>query len=142
MLKIDTYKPEQFSNLIERIWIAENLEKEVELIIPPNQYVTLILPLNFSGYKRNQKWVNTSQIEGVSTENTVLTYPAGTKLIGVRFFAFGLYPFIQMQGKDIINNSLHWSFEIESTKKFTDGSLEYFNANIINSTLTHLKSLI
>lgn len=106
MLKLKTYEPKLFSDLIERIWILETVDDEVELVIPPNQYVNLIFPLNSSIYIRNQAKVEIPKIEGISMGNTVLTYPSGTRLIGVRFFAFGLYPFIQMQGGKIINNSV------------------------------------
>ncbi|MCD6566709.1 MAG: helix-turn-helix transcriptional regulator [Bacteroidales bacterium] len=123
MLKIETYKTELFPDLIERIWIAENIDREVELVIPPNQYVNLIFALNNSTYKRNQIWIDTSQIEGISIENTVLSYPAGTKLIGVRFFAFGLYPFIQIQGKKLINNSLNYPLETEKIKDIINYSV-------------------
>ena len=116
MLNIETYKSEIFPELIERIWIAENIEKEVELVVPPNQYVNFIFALNNSAYKRNQIWIDTPQIEGISVENTALTYPIGTKLIGVRFFAYGLYPFVQIQGKKLINNSLGCPLEIVENK--------------------------
>lgn len=122
LLNIKTYKPEVFPDLIERIWVAENKENDVELVIPPNQYVNLIFTLNNSIYKRNNIRMDMPQIEGISTENTVLTYPAETKLIGIRFFAFGLYPFIQIQGKKLINNSLHLSLEREKTKEITNHS--------------------
>ena len=141
MLNINTYRPEQFSDLIERVWIAENSGKEVELVIPPNQYVNLILPFSSSQYKRNQKWINTPQTEGISTENTVLTYPAGTKLIGVRFFAFGLYPFFQIHGKNLINNSLEYFFEAESIKEIVDCSYEDFDANLIHKVHNLLSNL-
>lgn len=113
MLNIETYKPELFPDLIERFWIGENGEKDVDLIVPPNQYVSLIFPLHKSSYKRKDIWIDTPQLEGFSTENTVLSYPAGTRLLGIRFFAFGLYPFIQTQGKKIINNTLNLAFDNE-----------------------------
>ena len=116
MLNIETYKTERFPDLIERIWIAENTEKEVELMIPPNQYVNLIFALNNSTYKRDNVLIEVPQIEGIPIKNTVLIYPAGTKIIGVRFFAFGLFPFIQIQGKKLINNSLHYPLETKIAK--------------------------
>ena len=119
MLNIETYRTELFPDLIERIWIAENKEHEVELVIPPNQYVNVIFPLNNSKFKRNEIWINTPHIEGVSTENTVLKYPAETKLVGIRFYAFGLYPFLQIQGKKLINNSFEFLPETEKTKNLS-----------------------
>lgn len=133
MLNIETYKTELFPNLIERIWIAENKEHDVELVVPPNQYVNVIFPLNKSLYNRNQIWLNTPQIEGVSTENTLLTYPAKTKLIGVRFYAFGVYPFLQIEGKKLNNNSISFPYETERIKNFSDHSDEALIQNVYNT---------
>ncbi len=141
MLNIETYKTELFPDLIEKIWIAENMGKEVELIIPPNQYVNLIFALNNSTYKRNHIWIDTPQIEGVSIENTVLTYPAGTKLIGVRFFAFGLYPFIQIQGKKLINNSINYPLETEKTKGIINYSVNDSDIVLIHKIYEILSDL-
>lgn len=66
MLNIETYKTEKFPDLIERVWIVENTEKEVELLIPPNQYVNLMFALNNSTYKRDNILIETPQIEGIS----------------------------------------------------------------------------
>lgn len=141
LLNIETYKTELFPDLIERIWIAENTEKEVELMIPPNQYVNLIFALNNSTYKRYNILIEAPQIEGISIENTVLTYPAGTKLIGVRFFAFGLYPFIQIQGKKLINNSLNYPLETEKIKDILDYSVGNSNTDLIQKVYEFLSDL-
>lgn len=106
MIKIKTYKAEKYSELIERIWVLENLNSETELIIPPNQYLNLIFPINGSGYQRNQKQINTPQIEGISTQNTHYLYPTNTILIGIRFYAYGLFPFVQALGKNLLNTSI------------------------------------
>ena len=141
MLNIEEYKAELFPDLIERIWIVENIEKEVELVIPPNQYINLIFPLNNSKYKRNHVWIDTPQIEGISIENTVLTYPVGTKLIGMRFFAFGLYPFIPIQGKKIINNSLNCPLEIGKIKDIIHCSVNVSNTFLIHKAYEFLSDL-
>lgn len=106
MLKIKTYKPAVFPHLIERIWVAENDDEPVDLILPPNQYVNLVFPLFNSKYTYENRLIDTPQIEGVSLKNTSLTYPANTKLIGIRFYAFGLYPFLPIPAKEIINKSV------------------------------------
>jgi hypothetical protein len=141
LLNIETYKTELFPDLIERIWIAENTEKEVELMIPPNQYVNLIFALNNSTYKRDNIIIKAPQIEGISIKNTVLTYPAGTKLLGVRFFAFGLYPFIQIQGKRLINNSLNYPLEGEKMKDIPDYSVGDSNTELIQKIYDFLSNL-
>lgn len=141
MLNIKTYKPELFSDLIERIWIAENLEKDEELVVPPNQYVSLIFPLNNSRYKRNQIWINTPYVEGVSLKNVLLTYPEGTKLIGIRFFAYGIYPFIQLPGKSIINNSIPYFADKKRVKEHAYFPVDCLNADIINHVYEILRGL-
>ncbi|MCL3781075.1 AraC family transcriptional regulator [Prolixibacteraceae bacterium JC049] len=141
MLHIETYQPEFFSDLIERIWIAENLDDDTELVIPPNQYVNLIFPLGNSKYKRNHTWIDTPQIEGLSIENTVLTYPTNTQLLGLRFYAFGLFPFIQANGKDLINNSQNYSPNSQQAKATIDLSASDSNTTIIDKVYGILKTL-
>ncbi len=141
LLTIKTYKAELFPDLIERIWVAENKEAEVELMIPPNQYVNLIFPLNHSAYKRDEILIEVPQIEGISTKNTVLVYPAGTKIIGVRFFAFGLYPFIQIQGKKLINNSIDYPLETKGIKDILNCSVSDSDTVLIDKLCGLLSDL-
>ncbi len=141
MLNIETYKPELFSDLIERIWIAENLENDVELVIPPNQYVNLIFPFENSRYKRNNVWIDSPQIEGISIQNTVLTYPENTKLIGIRFFAFGLFPFVQAHGIDLINNSLNCLLKNEIVEKNIVNSVDKSDTAIIENVYKILSTI-
>lgn len=123
MLEIESYKTELFPNLIERIWTLRNKEKEVELITPPGQYINLIFVLNNSTYERNGFLIDNHQVEGISFKNTVLKYPANTELIGIRFYAYGLYPFIQIPGKELVNNSVNLPLDTERTKGITNYSL-------------------
>ncbi|WP_321317612.1 AraC family transcriptional regulator [Labilibaculum sp.] len=141
MLTIKTYKAELFPDLIERIWVAENKETEVELMIPPNQYVNLIFTLNNSTYKRDEISIEVSQIEGISTKNTVLVYPAGTKIIGVRFFAFGLYPFIQIQGKRLIDRSIYYPLETKGIKDILNCSISDSDTVLIDKVCELLRDL-
>lgn len=120
LLNIKTYKPEVFPDLIERIWIAENEDEAVELILPPNQYVNLIFPLHNATYEYEKGIIDKPQIEGISLKNTSLTYPGKTKLVGVRFYAFGIYPFIPIPGKEIINKSVNCPLTFEETKELIE----------------------
>lgn len=120
MLNIKTYKPAIFPDLIEKIWIAENHGESVELMLPPNQYVNLIFPLHNTTYEYEKGTIDKPQIEGISLKNTSLIYPPKTKLVGVRFYAFGLYPFIQVQGKQVINKSLACPFPSEKFKELIE----------------------
>ncbi|NOQ27257.1 MAG: helix-turn-helix domain-containing protein [Bacteroidales bacterium] len=106
MLDLRTYKPEKFPDLIERIWIAENKEEAIHLLVPPNQYVNVIIPLNNSTYSHNEKWIQTPQIEGLTLQSTYLQYTENTKLIGIRFYPHGLQSFVNVTGKQIINSSI------------------------------------
>lgn len=106
MLDIKTYKPEIFPDLIERIWIAENNDEPTELRVPPNQYVNVIFPLNNSRYSHNGKWIQKPQIEGLTLQTTCLHYVKDTKLIGIRFYPHGLHSFINISGKQIINDTI------------------------------------
>lgn len=141
LLTIKIHKAELFPDLIDRIWVAENKETEVELMIPPNQYVNLIFSLNHSAYKRDEILIEAPQIEGISTKNTVLVYPAGTKIIGVRFFAFGLYPFIQIQGKKLINNSIYYPLETKEIKGILNCSVSDSDTVLIEKVYELLSDL-
>lgn len=121
LLNFRTHKIEQFQDLIDRIWIMEIGNKEIEITIPPNQYNNLIIPLSKSGYTRNNSFINKAQIEGISTRNTTIIYPPKTRLIGIRFYAFGLYPFIQKRGKTLLNNSI----DIELKSQNLDPIIEH-----------------
>ncbi|WP_281612591.1 AraC family transcriptional regulator [Flammeovirga sp. SubArs3] len=106
MLKIKTHFPEFHSDLIERFWMIENTEAETKVVTPPSQYVNIIFPIGTSNYKRNESWVTSPQIEGISLQNNTITYPPNTKVFGIRLFAYGLYPFFQFAGKEIMDTSI------------------------------------
>ncbi|MFA8433561.1 MAG: helix-turn-helix domain-containing protein [Marinifilaceae bacterium] len=106
MLDIKTYKAEVFPDLIERIWIAENCEESIDLMVPPNQYVNIIFPLKKSKYTHNGEWIHSPRIEGITLQTTCLHYPKDTKLIGIRFYPHGLHSFISINGKQIVNKSI------------------------------------
>lgn len=142
MLKIKTYKPKLFPDLIERIWVAENHEKAIDLMIPPNQYVNLIIPLNNSAYIYENRHIDTPRIEGISLKNTFLNYPAETKLIGIRFFAFGLFPFIPVPGKQITNNSINCLRKIGMIKEVRESFDNEQEKTVIERIYDMLNDLI
>ncbi|MPQ48975.1 helix-turn-helix domain-containing protein [Marinifilum sp. N1E240] len=109
MLAIRTYQPKQYSDLIERIWILETGDEPSDVIVPPSQYLQLIVPLEGSNYNRNGKTVNKMIVEGISLQTNCVHYPAGTKLMGIRFYPFGMYPFLSYEGKDLLNEMIEVS---------------------------------
>lgn len=100
--------------------MADTHDERVELILPPNQYVNLIFPLNNATYEYEKGIVDKPQIEGISLKDTSLTYSTKTKSIGVRFYAFGIYPFIHVEGKQIVNKSIDCPLASEKTKGITE----------------------
>ena len=113
MLEFKVNKPCLFADLVDQIWVMENPGEAIQLQVPPNQYVSLIIPLGRSSYSYEDRLVRAPQLEGVSLKNTTLSYPAGTKLLGIRFYAFGSYPFFQVPGKQLINNSMDCPVSLE-----------------------------
>jgi AraC-like DNA-binding protein len=106
-LEIKTYKTEIFPDLIERIWIADNHTKAVDLLVPPNQYMNMIFPVNGSKYSHNGEWIQEPHIEGISLQSTHLNYTKDTKLIGIRFYPHGLYSFVNITGHQLLNKSIN-----------------------------------
>ena len=106
MLEFEAHKPEKFTDLIERIWTVENTGEDVEVNVPPNQYVSIIFPIGDSYYERNGVRIDSAQIEGIALKTSYLKYPEGTRLVGIRFFAFGLFPFFRLSGKELIDRSI------------------------------------
>lgn len=88
-------------------------------MIPPNQYDNLTIPLNNSAYTYENRYKDTPRIEGISLKNTFLNYPGETKLIGTSFFAFGLFLFIPVPGKQITNSSVNCLRKIGEIKNET-----------------------
>lgn len=140
MLTIQTYKPKQFTDLVERIWILENQEEEIDLLVPPNQYMSLIIPLERSEYARNGKQLNLPVIEGLSVQTARMKYPAGTKLVGIRFYAYGLLPFFKMEGKALVNEAVEIDLGPDSSGLFQEVMNNDELVNTIDALLKELFS--
>jgi AraC-like DNA-binding protein len=130
MLNIKTYKPEFYIDLIERIWLSENTDTEIEVVEPPSQYINLIIPLKGSNWVRDNEFQNTPKLQGISLKGTQVIYPANTKLIGIRFYAFGLYPFLPIAGKESLNKSIDFPFSLEKVYSDVENSLLDLETNI------------
>lgn len=106
MIEIKTYQPKIFNDLVERIWLLQNNEADVEIISPPDQYINLIFPLEKSVWEQNKIEIDSPQIEGVTLQSSLSKYPLGTKLLGIRFYPFGLISFANVSGKELLNQSI------------------------------------
>lgn len=113
MLDIRTYQPKQYSDLIERIWVLESEGESVEVVIPPSQYMQLLVPLEGSEYIWNGSPNGKNILEGISLQTNCVHYPTGTKLLGIRFYPFGAYPFLQCEGKDLLNQMMEVSLPVK-----------------------------
>lgn len=126
MLQIKTIQPNVFPDLIERIWILENLEEATSIAIPPNQYINLIIPIDSSKFSINQVEFSKAIIEGMSLQNTYAQYPKGCKLLGIRFYPYGMYPFLNINGKEWINKRVGFSLFMDESNL---NSLNIINLN-------------
>ncbi|MDQ2180703.1 AraC family transcriptional regulator [Marinifilum sp. D714] len=115
MLDIRTYQPKQYSDLIERIWVFESGDEATNMLVPPSQYMQLLVPLEGSKYNWNGSPNGKNMLEGISLQTHCVHYPAGTKLLGIRFYPFGAYPFLQYEGKDLLNQMMEVSLPEKPT---------------------------
>lgn len=118
VVKIDSYKPEKYADLVERIWILESPETDSEIIVPPDQYINLIIPLNGSSWMHNETLISTSLLEGISLQSSLTRYPVGTKLVGIRFYPFGHISFFNISGKELINKVVPVEDRVIAESKF------------------------
>ncbi len=106
MINIKTYQSLGFNDLIERIWFFENTENDIEVLTPPSQYLNLIFPINGCFWKHNNNEIKRPLIEGMSLQSSLATYPKNTKLVGIRFYPFGLASFSKISGNQLVNKTV------------------------------------
>ena len=106
MITICSYTPEKFNDCIERIWIVENDKEETNIVIPPSQFVDLHFPLCDKGFFHNGNYLVNPRLEGIMLKPVYLRCPAHSKLMGIRFYGSGLYPFAAINGKEILNKNI------------------------------------
>lgn len=106
MLIVRSYNPEHFNDCIERAWIAENGEEETNIVIPPSQFVDLLFPLTENGFFHNGNHLITSCLEGIMLKPVYLRIPPFSRMMGIRFYGAGFYPFFPTLGKDILNKNI------------------------------------
>ena len=108
-LSFRNYKSEQFTSCIESFWFVETFAEEVNIVIPPNQFIDWIFLLNDKGYFHNGNFITESRLEGIMLKPVYLRLPPGIKALGVRLYGNGLYPFVPLKGKDLINKNIAYT---------------------------------
>jgi AraC-like DNA-binding protein len=102
---VEAFEPKGFNDCIEAIYTVETFSEEVSLIVPPNQFTGLVFFLNNKGYHRNGNFIQGVRGEGIVLKSVHAKISPYTKILGVRMYGSGLYPFIPLNGKSIIGNS-------------------------------------
>ncbi|WP_330097405.1 AraC family transcriptional regulator [Flagellimonas taeanensis] len=108
-LSFRNYKPELFEDCIESLWIVETFAEEVDIVIPPNQFIDWIFLLNGKGYFHNESYITENRLEGIMLKPVYLKLPPYIKALGVRLYGNGLYPFVPLKGKDLINKNIAYA---------------------------------
>lgn len=138
MVQISTYHSKKFSDLVERIWFLENKGGDAEIISPPDQYINLVFPMANSKWKHNKTIINFPQIEGITLQSTMAKYPKNTKLLGVRFFPFGLASFANITGKELVDKTLPLTTITNKIPKLNIDELVTGNLESIETLLSQL----
>lgn len=92
-MQFTTYPPHLFQDLIERIWLLDNDETASTVYFPPEPYVNVIIPLLDCNYLSAGRLIARPSKEAICLHHKRIVYPAHAKLIGIRFYAYGGYPF-------------------------------------------------
>ncbi len=100
------YQPEQYADCIESIWFVETFSRGQTFVIPPNQFVDWIFLLGDQGYYHNGCYVETVRIEGIMEKPVYLKLLPFTKVMGIRMYGSGLFPFLPITGKEIVNKNI------------------------------------
>ncbi|MTI32088.1 helix-turn-helix domain-containing protein [Xanthovirga aplysinae] len=108
---------------------------------PPSPYFNLVFPVGQSSYYFNNCWIQSPQIEGVTLKPSCSTYLKGTKMVGVRFYPYGLASFLDISPKEILNKTAKLSFLLsESEYGFLNRIAKAKNDKEILSSINNLLS--
>ena len=106
IISFRNYRPKQFENCIESLWFVETFADEVNIVIPPNQFIDWIFLLHGKGYFHNDNFIEEVRLEGIMLKPVYLKLPPYIKALGVRLYGNGLYPFVPLKGKDLIDKNI------------------------------------
>ena len=106
MINIKTFNSKIYPDLIERIWLLENISDELEVLSPPDPYINLIIPIAGSTWNSNGEIFNSIQVEGINLQTNINNYPPNSKLLGIRFYPYGLSAFSNINGKSLLDKTI------------------------------------
>lgn len=104
-IAVQSYRIDQFRDCVEAVYMVEAYS-EVSLIVPPNQFTGLIFIRGDKGYYRTDKLIKGIRLEGIMLKSSHVKIVPDTKILGVRMFGNGHYPFLPFTGKDVVNRSI------------------------------------
>ncbi|BDD06170.1 AraC family transcriptional regulator [Aureibacter tunicatorum] len=112
-MELKTFNASSYSELIERIWYLDSGVEALNTVVPPHPYVNLIIPLDRSSYYLDGQLIDYPILEGLATEIRQVNYSSNAKIIGIRFYAYGAYPFFRIKGKQLFNNFASMPLELD-----------------------------
>lgn len=104
-MQFKTYQPEKFTQLIDCFWILEHSGEPTEIVTPPSQYLNLSFSIG-SVSDWNERSNGLALLEGLSFNSKCSVYFNKTKVVGVRFFPYGLYAFFPELAKSLTNKTI------------------------------------
>jgi AraC-like DNA-binding protein len=104
-MQYSIYKSDIFQDLIDCFWILEfNGDDDKKIYTPANQYLNIIFAPD-NGYIRNNCNVQGVIAEGISQYTTKYNYSNNSRVVGIRFSPYGLYPFLNRYSYNRVNQS-------------------------------------
>ena len=137
MLNLAHYSPSRFTNLIERLSIAEAKDSDFNVMLIPTHYITLYIPLNDQGFFYNGRHCKDPMLQYILQTPVTLKLPLASKMLGVRFYPFGIYPFYT-NGK---NNFKELFIKFEIIKEQVKSLINQPNEEVIHNVCIMLENL-
>ncbi len=100
------YAPILFKDCVESIWFIETLEQAHDILIPPDQFVYIIFPISNEGFYHDGIFIDKPSIDGITFKNVLIRFLPHTKILGVRMYASGLYPFMPITGRMLTDKNI------------------------------------
>lgn len=111
MVLLSHHEPTEYSDFIERILTVDAQDVDFNLMLIPTHYNMLYLPLSSKGYLYDGQYYNKPILQTVLVTTKYIRIPAGSKILGVRFFPFGAYPFHTFEMNQIKEGLIEFDFD-------------------------------